>query len=107
MVRPLFSPCDGGLLDRALLLWLPGPASFTGEDSCELHTHGGPAVVAAVLRALASVPGLQPAPAGEFTRRAFHAGKLDFTQVRPRAGTAGHGGPGTAGDGGPGGGECQ
>ncbi|KAF0311284.1 tRNA modification GTPase GTPBP3, mitochondrial [Amphibalanus amphitrite] len=81
VVRRLFSPCDGALLDRALLLWLPGPASFTGEDCCELHTHGGPAVVAAVLRALAAVPGLQPAKPGEFTRRAFHAGKLDVTQV--------------------------
>ena len=46
-----------------------GPASFTGEDSCELHVHGGPAVVAAVLDAIQAVPGLEPAKPGDFTRR--------------------------------------
>ena len=46
-----------------------GPASFTGEDSCELHVHGGPAVVAAVLDAIQAVPGLEPAEPGDFTRR--------------------------------------
>ncbi|MBN3317106.1 GTPB3 GTPase, partial [Atractosteus spatula] len=57
------------------------PHSFTGEDSAELHVHGGPAVISGVLQALGSLPGLRPAEAGEFTRRAFHAGKLDLTEV--------------------------
>lgn len=71
---------DGALLDKALVLWLPGPASYTGEDSAELHLHGGPAVVEGVLEALAGL-GLRLAQAGEFTRRAFEHGKLDLAQA--------------------------
>jgi hypothetical protein len=44
-VRRLYCPVSGDELDRALVLWMPGPASFTGEDVCELHLHGGRAVV--------------------------------------------------------------
>lgn len=68
-------------MDRALVLWFPGPQSFTGEDCAEFHVHGGPAVVSGVLQALGSVPGLRPAEAGEFTRRAFAHGKLSLTEV--------------------------
>jgi len=71
---------DGTLLDEALVLWLPGPASYTGEDSAELHLHGGPAVVEGVLEALAGL-GLRLAQAGEFTRRAFEHGRLDLAQA--------------------------
>uniref|UniRef100_A0A3B4WQ44 GTP binding protein 3, mitochondrial n=1 Tax=Seriola lalandi dorsalis TaxID=1841481 RepID=A0A3B4WQ44_SERLL len=69
------------VLDRGLVLWFPAPHSFTGEDSVEFHIHGGPAVITAVLQALGSVPGMRPAEAGEFTRRAFQAGKLGLTEV--------------------------
>jgi len=69
---------DGVTLDRAVVLWFPSPASYTGEDSAELHLHGGPAVVAAVADALAAL-GARPAEPGEFTRRAFLNGKLDLT----------------------------
>lgn len=72
---------DGDMLDDALVLWFPGPASYSGEDAVELHLHGGRAVVAAVLAALSALPGLQPAEPGEFTRRAFHNGKLDLTAI--------------------------
>ena len=71
----------GEPLDDALVLWFPGPASYSGEDAAELHLHGGRAVVAAVLEALAAVPGLRPAAPGEFTRRAFDNGKLDLTAI--------------------------
>lgn len=67
-------------LDRALVLWFPGPASYTGEDSAELHLHGGPAVVAAVAEALAEL-GARPAEPGEFTRRAFLHNRLDLTEA--------------------------
>src|SRR3546814_2643657 len=80
-LRTLFDPRDGQARDRGLLLWFPGPASFTGEDLGELHLHGGRAVVAAALDALAGLPGLRPAEAGEFTRRAFDNGRLDLTAV--------------------------
>lgn len=71
----------GDVLDRALALWLPGPATATGEDTLELHCHGGRAVVAAVERALAQVPGLRAASAGEFTRRAFANGRIDLAEA--------------------------
>ncbi|UJX47520.1 tRNA uridine-5-carboxymethylaminomethyl(34) synthesis GTPase MnmE [Xanthobacter sp. YC-JY1] len=77
----LHHPATGEELDRGLLLFFPGPASATGEDVVELHLHGGRAVVAAVLRALGSLPGLRPAGAGEFTRRAHANGKLDLAEV--------------------------
>ncbi len=74
-------PNHGEILDDGLVLWFPGPASFTGEDVAELHGHGGRAVVRAILDALAALPGLAPAEPGAFTRRAFEAGKLDMTAV--------------------------
>ncbi|KMS54121.1 tRNA modification GTPase TrmE [Sphingobium cupriresistens LL01] len=77
----LKDPRDDAPLDRALLLWLPGPATVTGEDMAELHCHGGRAVVAAVEGALAAMPGLRRAAAGEFTRRAFVHGRMDLNAV--------------------------
>jgi tRNA modification GTPase len=73
--------CDGTIVDQALALWFPGPQSETGEDVAELQLHGGRAVIAAVMAALAQLDGLRPAEAGEFTRRAFENGKLDLTAV--------------------------
>jgi len=69
----------GDPIDQAMVLWFPGPHSPTGEDVVELHVHGGRAVLAAVLGALAGVEGLRPAEPGEFTRRAFENGKIDLT----------------------------
>lgn len=77
----LKDPRDDGPLDRALLLWLPGPHTVTGEDMAELHCHGGRAVVAAVEDALGAMPGLRRAEAGEYTRRAFAHGRMDLTAV--------------------------
>jgi tRNA modification GTPase len=71
----------GAPLDRALLLWFPGPATATGEDLAELHLHGGRAVVAAVEAALDAMPGLRRAEAGEFTRRAFENGRIDLAEA--------------------------
>jgi tRNA modification GTPase len=72
---------QGALLDDALVLRFPGPASATGEDVVELHLHGGRAVVAAVLSALAGVEGLRAAEPGEFTRRAFENGRIDLAEA--------------------------
>lgn len=77
----LVDPASGQPLDHGLALWFPGPASFTGEDVAELQIHGGRAVVAAVLGATLTVPGVRPAEPGEFTRRAFENGKLDLAAV--------------------------
>ena len=68
-------------LDRGLVLWFPGPASFTGEDMAELHVHGSRAVIGAVVDAVLTLPGTRLAEPGEFARRAFENGKLDLTEV--------------------------
>ena len=72
---------DGAILDRALVLWLPGPATATGEDMAELQLHGGRAVIAAVEQALAAMPQLRRATPGEFTRRAFVNGRIDLAEA--------------------------
>jgi len=68
----------GETLDRGLALWMPAPRSYTGEDVLELHVHGSPVVVRETLRA-ALAAGARLATQGEFTRRAFLAGKLDLS----------------------------
>lgn len=77
----LSDPRNGSPLDRALILWLPGPGTATGDDIAELHCHGGRAVIAAMETALASLPGLRRAEPGEFTRRAFLNGRMDLNAV--------------------------
>ena len=74
-------PRSGEIIDEALVLWFPAPHSETGEDVAELQAHGGRAVIAAILDALAQIDGLRMAEAGEFTRRGFENGKLDLTAV--------------------------
>ena len=71
----------GTALDEALVLWMPGPNSFTGEDLAELHIHGSIATVNAVLIALGRQSGLRLAEPGEFTRRALENERLDLAQV--------------------------
>lgn len=71
----------GAVLDRALVLWLPGPGTSTGEDMAELHCHGGRAIVAAIEQALAAMPKLRRATSGEFTRRAFANGRIDLAEA--------------------------
>jgi tRNA modification GTPase len=68
------------VLDHALVLWFPGPATYTGEHSAELHLHGGRAVIDGVANALTEA-GLRPADAGEFTRRAFLNGRMDLVEA--------------------------
>src|SRR5690606_35880553 len=57
---------DGQVIDTGLVAWMPGPQSFTGEDSAELQVHGSAAVVRRLLRGLTAVPGVRLAEAGEF-----------------------------------------
>src|SRR5690606_8898458 len=75
-----FRAADGELLDEGLLLFFPGPASFTGEDVVELHGHGGPLVLDRLLRRVMEL-GARLARPGEFSERAFHNGKLDLAQA--------------------------
>lgn len=78
-MRSTICGTDGTPIDDALVLCFPAPHSFTGENVVELQTHGGRAVMAAVLNNLAKVEGLRPAERGEFTRRAVENGKMDLT----------------------------
>lgn len=79
--RRILHPTTGEVLDRGIVLWFPRPNSFTGEDVAELQLHGGRAVVASALAALAEVPGLRLAEPGEFARRAFDNGKIDLAEA--------------------------
>ncbi len=78
-LRPICDPETGEIMDRGLVIWFPGPASFTGEDVLELQVHGSRAVLAGLMDGLASLPGLRPAEPGEFSKRAFFNGRLDLT----------------------------
>jgi tRNA modification GTPase len=70
----------GEVLDHAIVLWLPGPASYTGEDSAEVQCHGSAAVVEGLAHRLVEL-GARPAEPGEFTRRAFLNGRMDLLQA--------------------------
>ena len=72
---------SGAVLDHGLVLFFPGPASFTGEDVAELQIHGGRASVAAVIECLGKIPGYRLAEPGEYTKRAFENGRMDLTAV--------------------------
>ena len=78
-LRRLRDP-SGAMLDHALVLWFPGPGTYTGEDCAELHLHGGRAVIDGVAGALTEA-GLRPAEPGEFTRRAFLNGRMDLIEA--------------------------
>jgi tRNA modification GTPase len=69
------------VIDNALVVRFPGPASATGEDVAEFHLHGGRAVVAALAAALTRIDGLRAAEPGEFTRRAFQNGRIDLAEA--------------------------
>jgi tRNA modification GTPase len=71
---------NGEALDEGLVLFFPGPHSFTGEDCAEFQVHGSRAVVNALSEALLEL-GLRQAEAGEFARRAFEHGRLDLVEV--------------------------
>ncbi|WGJ06525.1 tRNA uridine-5-carboxymethylaminomethyl(34) synthesis GTPase MnmE [Brucella intermedia] len=75
----LFRARNGDPVDHGLVLFFPGPNSFTGEDCAEFHAHGGKAVVERLLAELGEIAGCRIAEAGEFTRRAFSNGKMDLT----------------------------
>ena len=71
---------DGEIVDDGLLLYFPAPNSYTGEDVIELSCHGGPLLTGMVLEATLKA-GAIPAPSGEFTRRAYLAGKLSLSDA--------------------------
>lgn len=79
-VRQLVGP-DGDVLDEALVLCFSQGKSFTGEETVELHLHGGVATVNAVLNCLSEIDNFRLAEPGEFTRRALYNDRMDLTEV--------------------------
>ncbi|MDG4890421.1 tRNA uridine-5-carboxymethylaminomethyl(34) synthesis GTPase MnmE [Mesorhizobium sp. WSM4887] len=76
---------DGSVIDHGLVVFFPGPSSFTGEDVGEFHVHGSRAVAAKMLETLTGFAGVRHAEPGEFTRRAFLNGKLDLVETEALA----------------------
>lgn len=75
-----FRATDGSLIDQGLILYFPGPNSFTGEDVIELQGHGGPVVMQMLLQRCVEL-GARIAQPGEFSQRAFLNDKLDLAQA--------------------------
>ncbi len=80
-LQKILDPNTGEVIDQGLVLWFPGPNSFTGEDCAEFQVHGSNAVIAKLLECLSTLNNFRMAEPGEFARRAFENGKLDLTQV--------------------------
>ncbi|TPN99908.1 tRNA uridine-5-carboxymethylaminomethyl(34) synthesis GTPase MnmE [Mesorhizobium sp. B1-1-5] len=76
---------DGSTIDHGLVLFFPGPGSFTGEDVAEFQVHGSRAVTAKMLETITQFDGVRHAEPGEFTRRAFLNGKLDLVETEALA----------------------
>ncbi len=69
------------LIDEGILIWFPGPGSYTGEDMAEIHVHGSIAVVRAILDQLSKIENCRLAEPGEFTKKAFQNGKINLLKA--------------------------
>ena len=69
------------LIDEGIILWFPGPESYTGEDMAEIHIHGGKAVIQALLNTISKVKNCRLAEPGEFTKLAFQNGKINLLKA--------------------------
>ena len=69
------------LIDEGIILWFPGPESYTGEDMAEIHVHGGKAVISAVQEEISKVKNCRLAEPGEFTKLAFQNGKINLLKA--------------------------
>ena len=69
------------LIDEGIILWFPGPDSYTGEDMAEIHVHGGKAVVLALQNEISKVKNCRLAEPGEFTKLAFQNGKVNLLKA--------------------------
>ena len=69
------------LIDEGIILWFPGPNSYTGEDMAEFHVHGSKAVIQALLKSISEIKNCKLAEPGEFTKKAFQNGKLNLLKA--------------------------
>lgn len=85
-LQKIICPKTSEILDKAIVIWIPGPTSYTGEDIVEFHVHGGRAVLQGIFSAFEALNEkfsgkLRPAEPGEFTKRAYENGKMDLTEI--------------------------
>ena len=80
-LRRIHSPVNQDAIDEGIVIWFPGPNSYTGEDVVEFHVHGGPSITEEVLKSISTIGSCRIAEPGEFTRRAFQSGKMDLTSA--------------------------
>ena len=80
-LRKFKNPETKDLIDEGILLWFPGPESYTGEDMAEFHVHGSKAVVEAMHSSLSKINGCRLAEPGEFTKIAFQNGKINLLKA--------------------------
>ena len=69
------------LIDEGLIIWFPGPQSYTGEDLAEFHVHGSRAVVSALQASISNIENCRLAEPGEFTKRAFQNGRINLLKA--------------------------
>ena len=69
------------LIDEGIIIWFPGPESYTGEDMAEIHIHGGKAVILAVQNEISKIKNCRFAEPGEFTKLAFQNGKINLLKA--------------------------
>jgi len=69
------------LIDEGIILWFPGPESYTGEDMAEFHIHGSKAVIDALHHSISKIENCRLAEAGEFTKLAFQNGKINLLKA--------------------------
>ncbi len=69
------------LIDEGIIIWFPGPDSYTGEDLAEFHVHGGKAVILAVQNEISKIKNCRLAEPGEFTKLAFQNGKINLLKA--------------------------
>ena len=69
------------LIDEGIIIWFPGPESYTGEDMAEFHVHGGKAIVLALQNELSKIENFRLAEPGEFTKIAFQNGKINLLKA--------------------------
>ncbi len=80
-LRKFKDPETKDLIDEGILLWFPGPQSYTGEDMAELHVHGSKAVIDAIHKSISKIDGCRLADPGEFTKIAFQNGKINLLKA--------------------------
>ena len=80
-LRKINSINTSELIDEGMIIWFPGPESYTGEDMAEIHVHGGKAIVLALQNELSKIENFRLAEPGEFTKIAFQNGKINLLKA--------------------------